>query len=253
MKRGIMTSTMKKKATWIGLATVFIISGLIATYLLKGTSRQPESAPSGLTDVFPESFAFFDVDTNSRLTDELRRKLRKVLGSDAISYRTTIDMEIHYKGFLEEEFEPFYQLNRNLNPQSGERKEHNTIQLTYRYPPVTSNFFKHVKILFSRYNYRPILIEIISKKEGEYLLDNLIEKYGTPEEIKPKKEKGSVFLWKQSNDFLIVSLKNDRHGVPSYHIKIYYMNNLNAMIHREKQEKKEQQRHFEQTDKSIFN
>ncbi len=247
-----MAINPKKKFRTAGLIFLLITSVTIITLILMNQFYRPKFSQTRPMDNFPESFTFFHLGANTQLTIELRDKFRKILGSVAISQRTTIDFEIHYQGFLSDYFKPLNRLNQKLNNQSGERIEYNTVQLTYRYPPETKKIFKYVRILFSNYNHQPLMVEINSTKEGAYLLDNLKEKYGKPNIINFKDEEGKVVFWKRHNDYLIVSVKNDRYGNPVYIIKIYFADNISALYNSEQLDKKKRQEKIKQAEKSVF-
>ena len=80
-----------------------------------------------------DSFTFFDLGKNSKLSKSIRSDLRQRLGRDAIEGRGIIDLEINYYGFLEQYFSSLNELNRELNSPAGERIEHNIVKLMFRY------------------------------------------------------------------------------------------------------------------------
>jgi len=96
----------------------------------------------------------------------VKESLNKTLGDDAIERRNILDLKINYEGFLKEYFADFDNLNKKLNSPLGERVEHNTVKLMYRYMQNKTVSFDYVELVYSEYTRRPVLIKIHLKKNG---------------------------------------------------------------------------------------
>ena len=123
MKRGSNKDIGPKDIFEIASKTAlyaFLIIVLIPVLLSCSDSREPDDATAPAA-VMPESFTFFDLGINSRLNKKVRKELGNKLGRDAIERRSILDLEINYKGFLNNYFPGLYELNQNLNFPSGER------------------------------------------------------------------------------------------------------------------------------------
>jgi hypothetical protein len=179
---------------------------------------------------FPETFTFFSLGANTRLTEEFKKSFREILGPEAVSENTTMDLEIHDRGFLLRHFNALDALNQKLNRPSGERVEHHIVQLSYRYPVREQQIFHYVLILFSKYNQLPLSVEIASKDQGNSLFENMKNKFGVPQIIHDPGTPGKAWYWKQQNDFAVVSETPDRYGHPTYRIKIYFTDNIRELI-----------------------
>ena len=188
----------KMARLWI----VFIVSALL---LLTSCGENQEPADQSSPPPDTASFTFFDLGQATKLTPGVRDELSSKLGPDAIAGRNILDLEINYHGFLKEYFPQLEALNQNLNSPTGERVEHNTVKLMYRYAQKKNALFDRVELVFSDYTKTPLLFKISFKADEANIVETLREKYGPPEVIDWKQENGKSMFWKKDGDFLIVS------------------------------------------------
>jgi len=202
-------------------------------------SADPTSLPTGT-----ESFTFFGLGKTTKLTSGVRSDLNDKLGRDAIERRSILDLEINYDGFLKKYFPDLDALNQKLNSPPGERVEHNTVKLMYRYAQKKNVPFILVELVFSDYTKTPVLFKINFKVDEANTVATLQEKYGLPKVIDWKEKNGKSVFWKKNGDFLIASRIPDRFGKIDHQIVIYYTDSLKLLndTERKEQEKKEQQR-----------
>jgi hypothetical protein len=208
---------------------------------------------TGLPPPAPEhsdSFTFFDIGKHTIISGNVRKGLNQTLGDDAIEPRNIIDLEINYKGFLKEYFADLDKLNKKLNSPLGERVEHNTVKLMYRYMQNKNVSFDYVELVYSEYTQKPVLIKIHFKKDGSNTLETLTQKYGAPESINWGGETSKSFYWEKSNDLLILSFVPDRFGNPKCQIIIYFKDALEKLIKDEQNEKTQRER--SQSGKTAF-
>ena len=211
-----------------GLLTAILLVGLTAC----GNEKQ-ESDAVEKDGAAAESFTFFDLGNNSVYSDDIRRSLKKKLGNDAISRRNMINLELNYPGFLKQYFPELEELNRRLNSNIGERVDHHTTRLMYRYARKRNVPFEYVEILFSSYSKHPLLLNIRFKKDALGTVDRLKAKYGAAEEIIWGRESGRTLYWKKHQDYLFVSLVPDQFGDTEYRVAIYFVANLRELIQTE--------------------
>jgi len=202
-------------------------------------SADPSSLPPNT-----ESFTFFGLGKTTKLTSDVRSDLNSKLGRDAIERRSILDLENHYDGFLKKYFPELDVLNQELNFPPGERVEHNTVKLMYRYAQKKNVPFNLVELVFSDYTKTPLLFKINFKADEANTVATLQEKYGLPKVIAWKEENGKSMFWKKNGDLLIVSRIPDRFGKIDHQIVIYYTDSLKLLndTERKEQKKKEQQR-----------
>ena len=233
--------------------TAFYIAFIILTLpVLMSCSDRQESTETTPVPAKAESFTFFDLGINTKLTNHGRKELENTLGRDAIEHRSSIDLEINYQGFLKKYFPNLDELNRLLNFPPGERVEHNTVKLMYRYAQKQNVAFKYVALVFSDYTKTPLLFKIIFRKDEAGIIKTLKTKYGRPEVIDWQEENGTSMFWKKNTDFLIVSLVPDQFGRHEYHIVIYYVDNLKQLIATEKKEPKKREQKRAKSGKTAF-
>ena len=115
------------------LYAILIIIIVLIPILISCSDSQEQDDATAPAAVMPESFTFFDLGINARLNREVRQELGHKLGRDAVEHRSIMDLEINYKGFLNNYFPGLNELNQRLNFPPGERVEHNTVKLMYRY------------------------------------------------------------------------------------------------------------------------
>ena len=199
-----------------------------------------------------DSFTFFDIGKNTIISGEVREDLNKILGDDSIEPKNIIDLEINYKGFLKKYFTDIDKLNKKLNSPIGERVEHHTVKLMYRYMQNKNVSFDYVEIIYSEYTRRPVLIKVHFKKDGLKTLETLKQKYGTPEVINWGGESSKSLYWKKSNDLLILSFVPDQFGNPECQINIYFKNALEKLLKDEQKEKEKTRRERTQSGKTAF-
>jgi len=229
----------------------FLIIVLIPVFLSCSDSQQQDESTAPAA-VMPESFTFFDLGINSRLNKKVRQELGDKLGRDAIERRSILDLEINYKGFLNQHFPGLSELNRSLNFPPGERVEHNTVKLMYRYAQKKNVPFDYVELVFSNYTKQPILFRINFREDEAGIIKTLESKYGQPQAVSWKEENGNSMYWMRNSDFLIVSLVPDQFGNPTYQIVIYFVKNLEQLIAAEKAERKEKSLERTQSGEKAF-
>ena len=237
--------TLRPIGIHLFLATARLTLAIALTMLLFlscGEKKEPAKDQGARAQV--ESFTFFDLGRNSRLTEDLRDDLSRRLGQDAIEEHGIIDLEINYYGFLGDYFSSLNELNRQLNSPQGERVEHNIVKLMYRYARKENLPFDYVELIFSEYSRLPLLFRINFQKDEANIVQTLKSKYGEPRRIDWKTNGGHSMYWDKNNDVLIVSLVPDQFGNPEYQIRIFFVENIKALLKTEAavKEKKERQR-----------
>ena len=231
------------------LLIAFIISSLP---ILVSCGDNQESADKSPLPADTESFTFFDLGKTTKLTQGVRDDLSNKLGPDAIVGRNILDLEINYRGFLKEYFPELETLNQKLNSPPGERVEHNTVKLMYRYAQKKNVPFHLVELVFSDYTKTPLLFKISFKADEANTIETLQEKYGQPEVVEWKEKKGRSVFWKKNGDVLIVSRIPDRFGNIDNQIVIYYIGNLKQLIETERKEKEKREQQRAKTVKKAF-
>jgi hypothetical protein len=200
----------------------------------------------------PESFTFFDLGVNTRFNNAVRSALSDHLGSDAIAYRSQIDLSVNDPDFLKTFFPELHTLNMQLNYPPRERIEHDTIKLMYRYARKAGVPFTYVELVFSGYSHRPLYFSMNISYEGGNIIDTLYHKYGRPEEIHGLTPPLKIDFWKKNSDVLLISTKSDRYGNPEYHIMIYYVNSLEELLNIEKEEARQRQDRVKKASEKAF-
>lgn len=200
----------------------------------------------------PDSFTFFDVGSTTLFSKSLRDQLGERLGSAAIEYRSIIDLDIEGKRLLPQHFTDVAELNTRLNSPLGERIEHNTIKLMYRYAGRKNLPFSYVEFMFSNYTKRPLFIKIKSKKDIADIIDTLKEKYGRPQMIPQKDTADRILYWKNNRDVFLVAVFTNRRGDLEYRMMIYFFDNLEELLATEEQERRVLEEKRKSAGKSAF-
>jgi hypothetical protein len=230
----------------------FFVIIIMVIFLSMSCGDKEETGPPPPAPPPSDSFTFFDIGKNTIISGKVRENLNKTLGDDAIERRNVLDLEINYQGFLKEYFADFDKLNKQLNSPLGERVEHNTVKLMYRYMQNKNVSFDYVELVYSEYTQRPVLIKIHFKKNGTKTLETLKQKYGDPERINWDGETSKSFYWKKSNDLLIQSFVPDQFGKPKCQIIIYFKNALEKLLNDEQTEKEKTRRERTKSGKTAF-
>ncbi|MEW6259570.1 MAG: hypothetical protein AB1547_06645 [Thermodesulfobacteriota bacterium] len=214
-----------------------IIAGtcIVAVSIAVLLTKFPEKAPSPTVTPVPESFTFFDLGANTRFTNAIRDNLRERLGSDAISYRGTIDLAFFDASVMQAHFPTILDSHRALNTPLGERVEHDIVKLTYRYAWKRESPFKLIDLVFSNVSGLPLYFVIGMTREGSDILAALVEKYGEPQRFPGALERQIIRYWEKNRDMLIVSEKPDRFGNPEYQVYIVFVNSIDQLIAHERE------------------
>jgi hypothetical protein len=239
-----------ERASKTALCLILII--VLIPVLISCSDSQEKDDATAPAAVMPESFTFFDLGVNSRLNNKVRKELGDKLGPDAIEYRSIMDLEINYKGFLKQYFPGLNELNQRLNFPPRERVEHNTVKLMYRYATKKNVPFDYVELVFSNYTKTPILFRINFRKDETGIIKTLESKYGQPQVVSWQEESGKSMYWMKNGDFFINSLVPDQFGNPTYQIVIYFVRNLEQLIAAEKEGRKEKSIERDQSGKKAF-
>ena len=236
----------------ISRPTRFALALGLTFLLFFSCGEKKEPAKDQRAQVQSDSFTFFDLGKNSKLSKSIRNDLRQRLGREAIEGRGIIDLEINFYGFLEQYFSSLNELNRQLNSPAGERIEHNIVKLMFRYARKKNLPFDHVELLFSNYSQLPLLFRINFKKDEANIVKTLKSKYGNPRPIDWKNKGGQSMYWDKDNDILIVSLVPDQFGNPEYQIRIFFVENIKAQLATESAEKEKQKSQRAKSGKTAF-
>ncbi len=199
-----------------------------------------------------ESFTFFELGKNSRFSDSVRKDLKRQLGNDAIAKRSLLDLEINYYGFLQEHFPALQALNTQLNPPTRARVDHNILKLMYRYARKKNSPFDYVELIFSNYSQLPLMFNINFKEDEANVVQTLKSKYGEPRQIDWKNKTGQSMYWQKNNDVFIVSLVPDQFGNPEYQIRIFFVENIQALLEREMTEKENREQRRVKSGQKAF-
>ncbi len=215
-----------------------------------GDKKEPvtEQSAQGSSD----SFTFFDLGKGSRFSDGIRKELNRQLGNDAIAKRSLLDLEINYYGFLKEHFPALQALNIQLNPPTRARVDHNILKLMYRYARKKNLPFDYVELIFSNYSQLPLVFKINFKEDEANLVQTLKTKYGEPQLIDWKNKNGQSMYWQKNNDVFVVSLVPDQFGNPEYQIRIFFVENIRALLEQEMIDKEEQKSQRAKSGKTAF-
>lgn len=236
----------------ISKPTLFALAMGLTFLVFLSCGEKKEPAENQRVQAQSDSFTFFDLGKNSKLSKSIRSDLRQRLGRDAIEGRGIIDLEINYYGFLEQYFSSLNELNRELNSPAGERIEHNIVKLMFRYARKENLPFDYVELLFSNYSQLPLLFRINFQKDEANIVQTLKSKYGDPRLIDWKNKGGQSMYWDKDNDILIVSLVPDQFGNPEYQIRIFFVENIKALLATESAEKEEQKSQRTKSGKTAF-
>jgi hypothetical protein len=228
-----------------------VVFGL-APLMLSACGEKEEPATESSAKKPSETFTFFDLGKNSRFSDSVRKNLNRQLGNDAIAKRSPLNLEINYYGFLKEHFPALQAVNVQLNPSTARRVEHNISKLMYRYARKKNQPFDFVELVFSNYSQLPLLFRINFKNDEANIVQTLKSKYGDPRQIDWKDKGGQSMYWDKNNDILIVSLVPDQFGNPEYQIRIFFVENIKALLATESAEKEKQKRQKAKSGKTAF-
>jgi hypothetical protein len=239
-----------KKFKIISVCLSIIGLVLVAGFLNYCKNKETYETHAGKTE--PEGITFLNIGENTVFSSEIRNQLREKLGPDAVENRNTLDLTLNYKGFLETYFPKLYELNKKLNSPVGERVEHNTIKLTYRYSRSRNVPFEYVELIFSNITQKPLYFFIKFRKDGADIIDAVTQKYGKPKTIQWDKKRGKSLCWEMNRSVLILSITNDRYDRPEYCIRIYYVPSLENLVFAEQQKTMHQQQEIKKTGKTAF-
>ncbi|MBF0573906.1 MAG: hypothetical protein HQK69_09130 [Desulfamplus sp.] len=246
---------------------IFLI--LIIISVCFSCSENSNNTLSDKIENYPITYTFFDVGVNTILSHSLKSRLDSILGDHSTESRNTINLNIYEKGFIKDNFPHFEELNQRLNSSTGkinpstvggegkisligERVEHNTVKLAYRYATKKNLPFNYVEFLFSEYNSTPLLIKVSFKKDDLNIIDTLKQKYGTPREIIWKNSNGKSLCWENSGDLLILSFVPDQFGKPIYEVVIYFANRLEDLLKSEMLERENKNKKAVKSGQKVF-
>ena len=232
-------------------AIILLVVCLSVFFAFRELGNNNQKKPLGEKALYPESFTFFDLGSNTKLSDDLLKNLSGQLGAYSIEKMTILDLAIHNKTIFGNHFSNLYELHRKLNDEKGARIEHNITNLTFRYLQNENTPFEYVKLIFSNYSNKPLLFSITSRKKEAYIVDTLKEKYGEPQSINWEDGKSLSLLWGKNRDFLIFSQISER-GSFKYSIMIYFVNNIENLLQIEQDEIKKREEERKKAGKNAF-
>lgn len=230
---------------------IALLMGAVLTLFISCSDKK-EPAGDQSAQGSSDSFTFFDLGRNARLSESVRENLSAQLGHDAIEKRSLLNLEINYYGFLLEYFPTLHALNRKLNPPTGERVEHNVVKLMYRYARKEDLPFDFVELIFSNYTQLPLLFKINFQKDEANIVQTLKAKYGEPRLIDWENKNGQSMYWQKNSDFLIISLVPNQFGVPEYQIRIFFVENIKRLLEKEWADREKEERRRARSGQKAF-
>ncbi|OQY06411.1 MAG: hypothetical protein B6I22_05525 [Desulfobacteraceae bacterium 4572_123] len=234
------------------LASVLIRTVLMAAFLTAiGCGDSVPQDPPPLEKA-AESFTFFDLGVNTRLSKEVVQDLDDRLGSHSFEKRGIIDLSIQPSGALENNFSALHTLNRQLNSPVGERVEHDIRRYMYRYAARQGTPFNYIELVFSAQSGLPLYFRIKPVKGETGFMDTFHEKYGAPVVTKWPQAGVEFLSWTKAGDQLIVTIGTDRYGTPEYHITIFFTRNLNRLLALERSGRKKLRKQEVDPGKAAF-
>lgn len=213
------------------------------------SSDEPPPEPAAKDQ---EGFTFFDVGPASRYSEALREQLSERLGPGAIETRSLINLEVVKDGFLQRHFPELAELNARLNFPPGERVDHDTYKLMYRYAASRRNLpFDLVEIVFSGHNRRPLYIYIRSRKNLTEVLDSLEQKYGAPRRVESRNTNARAIYWRDDDDLFLTAFVPTRRG-EEVRMMIYYFDHLEQLAALEEEQRRAEQERRDRAGKRAF-
>jgi hypothetical protein len=234
------------------LFIIYALFSLLSISILISCGDNQDHAETAPVTEKPESFTFFEIGTNTQFAEHIRKELGEKLGRDAIERRSILDLDTNYPGFIKRYLPKIDELNRKLNFPPGERVEHDTVKLMYRYSQRKDVPFDYVEFLFSENSKTPLLVRINFPVDDTGIVETLKKKYGPPQLIDWQEEQGKSMVWKKNRDVLLVSLVPDQFGHQTYQIVIYFVRNLEKLIEQEEKERSEKERQRTQAGETAF-
>jgi hypothetical protein len=235
-----------------GAFAIILLIGCFSVFFACGESGNSGKTISPAAEIlYPESFTFFDLGSNTRLSDEILKNLSVQLGSYSTEKFTVLDLTVYNNRVFSKHFPNLFELHRKLNDEKGARIEHNITNLTFRYLQSETTPFEYIKLTFSNYSHKPLLFAITSRKKEAYIVDALKEKYGEPSAINWEDGKSVSLVWEKNRDFLIISKISER-GSFKYNIMIYFVNNLENLLQIEQDDIKKREEERKKAGKTAF-
>lgn len=218
-----MFSTITASAFVLGLAIAMSFAVYPAVIFATGIAEADEI----------NGFTFFGIGRSDEYGQRLRRQLEGRLGHSAIERQNIINLEVHPKNILEKYFPVLWDLNRRLNSPIGERVEHDTVKLMFRYARNKNLPFSHVEMVFSNKSKNPLFILVMAKNDISGIKDTLKDKYGPSRTIQWEDDAGTTDAWEREGEILLFSVYPNRIGNLQYRIAIYYMENIEVLLNQE--------------------
>ncbi|MGD9330014.1 MAG: hypothetical protein PVJ53_01815 [Desulfobacterales bacterium] len=247
-----MTPVQQRNLIIVLLSAGTLILLIAAGIALTRSQRDvPIAAPANVATAEP-SFTFFELDRGTILTRDLRKSLSEKLGSDAIAHSTPLDLTVFERAFMQAHLPVLDELNQQLNPRAGERKEHDTTRLTYHRATKQNLPFRFIELFFSNRTGLPLYFVINPTSDFEDTIATLTSKYGPPRMVPTEHADDSVRLWEREGDILAAITFRRRNGRLVQELRMVFVENLQQLIESEKQALRQQNRSTRQAGQSAF-
>jgi hypothetical protein len=211
-----------------------------------------DSAAPPQTPPATEGFSFFELTSGTRFSSDLRSALENKLGSDAITRRSPLDLQIAPEDVFEAHFPEAQSLNKRLNYSPRERIEHNITKLMYRYPSRKKLPFSFVELIFSNYTGKPLVFHTTAKQEGATVLQTLEEKYGQPNTAAWDNGEQKALFWRNPGELMIVYVLRDRFDTPEYQVQLLFLDAIEELVLTEEKEREARQQEKKKAVRDAF-
>lgn len=246
-----MAIPLQRKWLVIPIAAAIVVTGALALILSQPGQDLNFTAPPTNGQADP-GFTFLDVGAHAVLDAALRRRLEDRLGSEAIAFRTTVDLRFTFRELLPAHWPHLAALDDQLNPPLGERREHHTIKLMYRRAAQRNPALEYVEMLFSNFDGRPLTHYVKAGPAGTDILAELEKKYGPPDDLPAPAGVSRASAWRREDDLLVAIAAVDKAGRPTYHFIFYFVENLRTLVARELAEEEAQRKARREAGRAVF-
>lgn len=240
--------TVKQVMNYSGLPRFSILLAA-AVLLLVGCG---EKVPEKPVTTMPESFTYMEIGANTVIDGKVRGRLQTALGSEAVDLKTTIYLDLKYKGFLERYYPDLHELNSRLNVNDVVRKEHPATRISFRNTRSRQSIFDYVELTFENRSRCPLLFKFRSRNDLTELVKSVSRKYGPPSVTSTEEGRGESLRWQLNGDVFVIARFPGRLEKDEYHMIIVYANRINQMLAEEAREERQKEAARNDAERKMF-
>ena len=219
----------EKRIFLFALVVAILLFSFLALFVNKGEKVLADA--DAVVEVPSEEpkISFFEMDRYSVLTRKLRNQLKKRLGPDRLETWRPFELEV-----LPESVGRVSGAGSLLSELSDaafkELSGRHVLELSYRYAEKRGIPFSEIRLVFSGFDKKPLLVELFPRGDGKEAVAHIERRFGKMRDVVTTEDGILVRRWSDAGDLVLAARVKDRYGNPQERMAVIFSKNLATFV-----------------------